>query len=263
MCCRLVKRVSARIRWQKPNHIAVTRESARWLASGWGRFFTSSSELRLISPPSQVKPSIRLRWRNERQQQTGQQLRLRSPGDFHCVRADVSSTSRCFSSASLSPSFIRNADELKPRSGFHFYTSFTLQSLASPSIRPLVLSSHAVIEKQAPVLIGSFPLRVHLAQFSWPSMCASTLPWSILPWLAVVLFGHIAAVYVQNSSAGCWFYSLPLLGMRHSSWCWSRPRLVRVTARGLAPRNRERKQEKFRSATRQAEQRGRVFSSAF
>lgn len=76
------------------------------------------------------------------------------------MRADVSSTRRCFSSASLSPSFIRNADEPKPRSGFHFYTSLTLQSLASPSIRPLVLSSHAVIEKQAPVLIGSFPLRV-------------------------------------------------------------------------------------------------------
>lgn len=145
-------------------------------------FLSSSSELQLMRvpftpPPSQVKASITLCF------QTGR-INATSTLDH----SSVSSRSRVFI---LSPPpvallpllsfslFIRNADELKPHSVswvsfLHLFNTLISQFCLHPTTCSLISCSDG--EESSAVLIGSFSLRVHLAQFSRPSRCASTLP---------------------------------------------------------------------------------------
>ena len=162
---------------------------------------SSSSELRLICPPSQVK-AVNQAWLPSGKTRRWKQRRPLSLWDWD---------------PSLSSLEMQMSRRLVRSLGFHFYTSSTLQPLASPSIRALVLSSRVdgngsaaadwLLPSQGP--FGPVFLALH--------MCVNA-PVQLSPRLAVVLFGHIASVYVQTASAGYLFYLLLLLGNHHISW---------------------------------------------
>lgn len=136
--------------------------------------------------------------------------------------------SLCFFSSVSFTLFIRNADELKPHSiswvsFLHLFNTLISQFSLHPTTCSLISCSDGKESGGVDWLVlsqGPFgPV------FSALQVCVNTLMKPSVVHPNVASLCRIAAVYVQNSSAGYLFYPLPLLGIRHIWWCLSRPRL--------------------------------------